>query len=69
MSPYFFKLYVRDLSKNVVDSKIGYNIAGCFVNILAYADDMAPLAPSWRGLQRLLNLVQEAAIAIDMTLR
>ena len=51
----------------MVDSEIGCNIAGCFLNILAYADDMVLLSPSWRGLQRLLKIVEEAAMAIDMT--
>ena len=66
LSPFLFKLYVRDMIKMVVGSEIGCNIAGCFVNILAYADDMVLLAPSWRGLQRLLNIIEEAAVAIDM---
>jgi len=66
MSPYLFKLYIRDLLKMVVDSEIGCNIAGCFVNTLAYADDLILMAPSWRGLQCLLNIVEDAAKAIDM---
>ena len=40
LSPYLFKLYVRDLLKVVVGSNTGCNIAGCLINILAYADDM-----------------------------
>jgi len=43
--------------KAVVKSCIGYNIAGWFINILAYADDMVLLAPSWRGLQCLLDII------------
>ena len=58
MSPYLFKLYIRDMLKRVADSEIGCNIAGCFRNILAYADDLVLLAPSWRGLQRLLKIVE-----------
>ena len=54
LSPYLFKLYVRDLLKAVVKSCIGCNIARWFINILAYTDDMVLLAPSWRGLQCLL---------------
>ena len=33
--------------------------------VLAYADDMVLLAPPWHGLQRLLKIVEEAAMAID----
>ena len=56
LSPYSFKLYVRDLLKVVVKSCIGFNIAGWFINILAYADDMVLLAPPWKGLQCLLDI-------------
>ena len=65
--PYLFKLYVRDLLKVVVGSNIGCNTAGCLVNILAYADDMVLLAPSWRGLQCLLDLIGKAATNTDMS--
>ena len=67
LSPYLFKLYVRDLLKVVVKSCIGCNIAGWFINILAYADDMVLLAPSWRGLQCLLDIIDKAAVDIDMS--
>jgi len=32
---------IRDLLKEVVTSRIGCNIGGLFINILAYADDIA----------------------------
>ena len=57
LSPYFlFKLCVRDLLKVVVGPNIGCNLAGCLINILVYADDIVVLAPSWRGLQCLLDI-------------
>ena len=67
LSPHLFKLYVTDLLKVVVGSNIGCNTAGCLVNILAYADDMVLLAPSWRGLQCLLDLIGKAATNTDMS--
>ena len=67
LSPYSLKLYVRDLLKVVVKSCIGCNIAGWFINILAYADDMVLLAPSWKGLQCLLDIIDKAAVDIDMS--
>ena len=37
-----------------------------FINILAYADDIVLIAPSWRALQHLLNVLQDKATAINM---
>jgi len=34
------------------------------VNLLAYADDIVLLVPSWRGLQLLLKVVEAAAVDI-----
>jgi len=47
LSPWFFARYVRDLLSEVVNSRIGCNIGGIFLNILAYADDIVLMAPSW----------------------
>jgi len=65
--PYLFKLYVRHLLKVVVKSCIGCNIAGWFINILAYADDVVQLAHSWKALQCLLDIIDKAAVHIDMS--
>jgi len=56
------------LLTSVVNSNIGCNIGGCrpIVNILAYADDLVLLAPSWRALQQLLDKLQVKARDIDM---
>jgi len=46
---------------------IGCNIGGMFMNILAYADDVALLAPSWFALQQLIDALECAcACVIDM---
>jgi len=37
------------------------------VNILAYADDIVLLSPSWRGLQYLIDKLMLCAEAINMT--
>ena len=38
------------------------------MNILAYADDMyVLLAPSWKKLQCLLDIIDKAAVDIDMS--
>jgi len=67
LSPYLFRIYIRDLINSVITSKAGCHIAGVCVNILAYADDIVLLAPSWYGLQKLLNIIEKAAVTVDMT--
>ena len=51
LSPYLFARYMRDLISNVVDSGVGCKIADQILNILAYADDLVLLAPSWNAIQ------------------
>ena len=67
LSPFLFRFYIRDLLKAVVSSGIGCCVAGTFINILAYADDIVLMAPSWRGLQKLFGTLEEASTAIGMT--
>ena len=40
---------------------VGCNLAGINVNLLAYADDLVLLAPSWSALQSLLQAAEAAA--------
>jgi len=67
LSPYLFRVYIRDLIKAVVVSKVGCCISGCYVNLLAYADDIVILAPSWHGLQTLLAVIENVAKDIGLT--
>ena len=46
---------------SITSLNIACNFAGTFVNLLAYADDLVLLAPSWRGLQCLLAAAEVAA--------
>jgi len=39
----------------LVSTKVGCNVGGVFYNVLAYADDLILLAPSWVALQQLLD--------------
>jgi hypothetical protein len=67
LSPYFFTRYIRELILEVLHCNVGCNIGGIFCNILAYADDIVLLAPSWGALQCLINLLNSCAIDIDMS--
>jgi len=55
LSLFLFRLYIRDLMLSITSLNIGCNFADINVNLLAYADDLVLLAPSWRALQRLLK--------------
>jgi hypothetical protein len=68
LSPYFFARYIRGLLKSVHQTSVGCNIGGMFVNILAYADDIVLLAPSWAALQILIDVLQNEATGLDMTI-
>jgi len=66
LSPCLFNCYLRDLIIAILSTKVGCNIGGLFVNILAYADDVVLLAPSWSALQLLINMLADCALTIDM---
>ena len=66
LSPYLFTRYIRDLLTVISSSGIGCKVGGHPINILAYADDIVLIAPSWKALQKLLNILNEQASLIDM---
>ena len=51
---------------SISKSQIGCNIGRIFFNILACADDLVLLAPSWHAMQELINLLHLQANMIDM---
>jgi len=62
-----FRFYIRDLIKCLHSTRIGCNVRGMFVNLLAYADDMVLLAPPWKALQCMLITLQSAAHIIKLS--
>ena len=46
---------------------MGCNVGGKFYNILAYADDMVLLAPSWFALQHLIDILSVLVAEIEMS--
>jgi exonuclease III len=66
LSPKLFARYIRDLLRNIVVSGIGCNVGGKMINVLAYADDIVIITPSWKGMQQLLDILSEHATLIDM---
>jgi len=67
LSPYLFRFYIRNLIGRITSLNIGCNYFGTNFNLLAYADDMVLLAPSWFGLQTLLNVIESSANEICMS--
>ena len=66
LSPYLFLRYIRELIAGTNATGIGCNVGGTFYNILAYADDMVLLAPSWFALQWLIDILSVFAVDIDV---
>jgi len=67
LSPFLFSRYIRELLLEISSSGNGCNVGGLFINILAYADDIVLLAPTWAALQKLLSVMEKHIIDIDMS--
>ena len=63
LSPYLFTRYIRQL----LSCGVGCMICDTNVNILAYADDIVLLAPSWKALQIMLDLLCNCCKLLDIT--
>ena len=66
LSPVMFNVYLDCLSIKLAASKIGCKFVDKTVNHLMYADDMTILAPSAKGLQRLLSICESYANSHEM---
>ena len=67
LSPFLFSRYIRNILSDIEFSRIGCNIGGTFINILAYADDIVLLAPSHKALQHLLDILCINIASLDLT--
>ena len=56
LSPAFYSIYVDQLIYILKLSGVGCYMCGVFAAALFYADDMAIISPSVKGLQHLLDL-------------
>ena len=68
LSPNLYSLYVDDLICILKSAGIGCHVRSIFAAALFYADDIALLAPSVKGLQKLLNLCQKFCEEWDICL-
>ena len=67
LSPYLFARYIRDLIGTVADSGVGCTINNQTVNILAYADDIVLISPSWRAMQQLISILHMNSEKINLS--
>ena len=58
LSPYLFNIYMNGLSLRLKKLYAGCKMANLIINHLFYADDLALLYPSQRGLQELLEICE-----------
>ena len=68
LSPDFYCIYVDDLAEILSRTGIGCHLRNMFLSILLYADNMALVFLSLRGLQNLLILMEEYCHEWDICL-
>ena len=61
LSPYFFAVYIDDLSKELNKIKVGCFVGKSLVNYLLFADDLCCFCPSIHGLQRIIDVCHSYA--------
>ena len=66
LSPYLFNVYMDGLSLLLNSSNVGCHIDNVSFNHLMYADDTVLIAPSARGLQKLILLCEDYANNCDI---
>ncbi len=66
LSPLLFNCYMDGLSTLLTSGKSGCFMNECAMNHFMYADDVCIIAPSPKGLQKLLNICEEYAISHDI---
>lgn len=66
LSGIFFNIYINSLIENVANTRIGCKIGSRMSNIITYADDIVLLAPSYTGLQKLIDISVNGAISLNL---
>ena len=68
LSPTFYCIYIDELVEVLSTLGIGCHLRNIFLSILLYADDMALMAPSLKGLQKLLTATENYCLEWDIML-
>jgi Reverse transcriptase (RNA-dependent DNA polymerase)/Endonuclease/Exonuclease/phosphatase family len=68
LSPYLFAVFIDDIVKRIMESRVGCCIGIIPISIILYADDILLLAPSVSSLQHLLLICENYLDEWDMAL-
>uniref|UniRef100_A0A3Q0RVZ9 Reverse transcriptase domain-containing protein n=1 Tax=Amphilophus citrinellus TaxID=61819 RepID=A0A3Q0RVZ9_AMPCI len=64
LSPFLFHLALDPLLRMLESMAMGFDVDGCKVSFLAFADDLVLVSDSWAGMQRNLDILE---VFSDMT--
>ena len=67
LSPFLFAVYMNQLSQTLNKLNIGCFIRRHWLNNILYADVICCIAPSWKGLRKLLDVCYEYAQSHDIS--
>ena len=56
LSPILFGIYIDGLLQKLINAKVGCFIGNAFLGVLAYADDLALIAPTPSAMRKLLSI-------------
>ena len=68
ISPLVFNLYINEILKSIVKSKMGCIIGSSPINIIVYADDLVLLSPNAASLQLLLDMLESLLDSLGLVL-
>ncbi len=66
LSPYLFTIYIDDLSQNLNKLNVGCKVGKALINHIMYADDLALISPSVKGLRNLIKICEQIGDMLDL---
>ena len=66
LSPFLFNVYFDDVLARLQKVNWGCKYRGIILHVLAYADDMVLMSPSWEGMQNLINVAHEELNCLEL---
>ena len=66
LSPFLFSVYIESVVKRLSSCYVGCRIKNRIVNHIVYADDIVLIAPSWSGVQELMNILSCEINSLDL---